>query len=94
MDRRNFFKQSAKKALPLLAMVAFAGISKVSAQTTPMGCTGSCTGTCSNSCSGSCTGSCSGGCDGTCRGYCLGCSGGCSNTCSNTCVGGSAQCSY
>jgi len=78
-SRREFFKQAAKKALPILGVMALVSlpiVTKASVTKTTdcdnscsSGCTGSCATGCS-SCSGSCSGTCTGGCGGTCGGTC------------------------
>ncbi|MBQ3353631.1 MAG: Cys-Xaa-Xaa-Xaa repeat radical SAM target protein [Bacteroidales bacterium] len=75
-NRREFFKEAAKKALPILGAVALLANPVIAraAESEPMGCTG----TCYQSCYGGCTG-CQSNCDG-------GCSGGCSRSCSNSCA--------
>ncbi|MBQ7711252.1 MAG: Cys-Xaa-Xaa-Xaa repeat radical SAM target protein [Bacteroidales bacterium] len=79
-SRREFFKESAKKALPIIGAIALAN-SPIFAQPVtgiPMGCmdntcSGGCKGTCDSTCKGGCTGcdgTCKGGCDGSCKGNC------------------------
>ena len=78
--RRDFFKNTFEKALPLLGVIAFASLSKPSfaRQNVLIGCDG-----CNNSCKGTCTGKCEGGCaENGCKGNC---SGTCANTCAHTC---------
>lgn len=75
-SRRQFFKQAAKKALPVIGAIAFIN-SPIFAQTmnnVPM--------SCDNNCSKSCQGRCLGGCtENVCKGGCAGtCSGGCKNS--------------
>ena len=88
--RREFFKNAAKKTLPILATIAMATtpcMTKAS-ESSPMGCSGNCSFGCGQVCSGDCYGGCKGGCGGacsyscqnTCKGYCNGsCRGGCSS---------------
>jgi CXXX repeat radical SAM target protein len=79
-SRREFFKNAAKKALPILTAVALAS-------SIPNVVNASCDGckhTCSNTCSGTCSGSCKWDCQTTCKGTC---SGSCKTTCQTTCVG-------
>ncbi len=83
-SRREFFKQAAKKALPVLGAIALMSspIIAKAAEGEPMGCDGSCYGRCSGSCSGTCSGSCDGACAHTCKGSCQGsCIGGCMGSC-------------
>ena len=66
-SRREFFKNAAKAALPILGVVLLAANPIVAkAAEDPMGCPrygcGICTGSCRNSCSGDCKTTCSGGC--------------------------------
>ncbi len=78
-SRREFFKNAAKGALPILGAVLLANapvIARAADSEAPMGCTGTCTGACYGSCKGcstTCTGTCSHGCKGcstTCTGGC------------------------
>lgn len=80
-SRREFFKQAAKKALPVIGAIVLAS-SPIIAQASDnvsMGCDTNCTGGCSSSCTscyGACSGTCKGSCQGTCTGACMGaCSG-------------------
>lgn len=89
-SRREFFKKAAKKALPIIAGVAFMHTPTISNAVETK--TTSCPYSCSNSCSGSCGGACSISCQNTCKGYCDGgckggCGGACSYSCQNTCKG-------
>ena len=92
-SRREFFKQAAKKALPILGVVVLASIPIVTkateTKTTDCNntCSGSCTGACSG-CSGYCTGGCAGDCTGSCSDACTGCTG-CSGSCMSTCTSSS-----
>lgn len=77
--RREFFKKTAKRVLPVLGAALLAGspiLSKAADATEKAtgcyGCEGgcwSCTGTCNGMCKG-CSGSCSGTCLSSCRGNC------------------------
>lgn len=84
-NRREFFKNAAKKALPILGAIALAGAPIISqaAEKEPMGCDwGSCQSSCRGGCMG-CSGTCTGGCQGLCGGNCSGsCKGGCLSSCS------------
>lgn len=83
-SRREFFKEAAKKALPVIGAIALASspILAQAAESTPMDCSGSCSYGCGRVCSTGCTNSCSGSCSGACKGYCLGsCMGSCSGSC-------------
>ncbi|MGM9746302.1 MAG: hypothetical protein ACI30H_05030 [Paludibacteraceae bacterium] len=70
-SRREFFKQAAKAALPVVGAVVAANLPIIDAKAMTgcnnwcSGCTGSCTGPCT----GQCASSCSGGCQGGCKGY-------------------------
>ena len=78
-SRREFFKEAARKALPVIGAIALAS-SPIIANATEkvsMGCENGC----SSGCKGGCSGGCSGGCDGVCKG---GCSGSCSGSCSSS----------
>ena len=56
--RREFFKEAAKKALPLFA-VALLGTSALSSCTKEnLGCGNSCKGTCNRTCTERCSGDC------------------------------------
>ena len=86
-SRRQFFKQAAKGALPIIAATVLASAPAiVKAAQTPMDCYFGCAGSCYGSCSAVCAGSCSGGCQGSCQYDCLGsCKGGCDGTCKGSC---------
>lgn len=86
-SRREFFKEAAKKALPVLGAIVLANapIMSQAAEKEPMGCNGSCTGFCTGGCYTSCQGGCKGGCEVVCNSACVTtCKGGCQG-CSNTC---------
>lgn len=84
LSRRDFFRKSASKMLPVMAIAAFStmGIERLQAKVIS-DCRG-CSGNCSGDCSGYCTGSCYGGCDGGCRAGC--------SSCKGYCTGSNAQC--
>lgn len=74
--RRMFFKEAAKKALPILGAVLLLNNSSMAniLKSEVFDCdSASCEAACAKSCGGSCSG-CSGSCKGTCSG---GCSDGC-----------------
>ncbi|MCQ2304027.1 MAG: Cys-Xaa-Xaa-Xaa repeat radical SAM target protein [Bacteroidales bacterium] len=79
-SRREFFKNAAKKGLPIVAaaMLASTPLHNVQAATscTDDGCMTTCTTGCLNTCLGTCKGNCYSTCKGTC-----------SNTCSGGCRG-------
>lgn len=85
-SRREFFKNAARKALPVIGVIALAS-SPILAQAaeTPMGCQTSCYNTC-NGCTG-CSSRCKDGCSGcgtVCyQGCAVGCTGGCTGNCRN-----------
>lgn len=80
-SRREFFKNAAKKVLPVIGTIAIANVFNiVKAEETSMGCTGTCYMTCKNACQG-----CRYSCDGTCKNSCTGCRYTCDNTCKNGC---------
>ena len=85
-SRREFFKEAARKTLPILGAVALLSnplIAKVT-DSERMDCYGSCYNTCANTCVDACNQKCSNSCSGSCRGNCLN---GCKNRCSGTCKG-------
>lgn len=76
-NRREFFKEAAKKTLPILGAVALMSnpliakaVEKNACETCTGGCSYTCSGTCSGACSGGCSGSCKGGCSASCRDAC------------------------
>ena len=80
-SRRDFFRNAAKAALPIIGAIALSNVPLISkAAETEMGCSWGCSGGCSGSCGRSCSYDCSGGCKG-------GCGGACSYSCQNTCKG-------
>ena len=85
-NRREFFKNAAKKALPILGAIALAGapILSQAAEKEPMECSychDSCYGYCRGGCTGSCNTSCYGSCQGSCQNRCQGsCSTGCGSS--------------
>lgn len=71
-SRREFFKKTAKGALPILGAVVLAGapaIVKATEPSDPMGCPRYGCGVCTNSCSGCCKGGCNTTCSGGCKFY-------------------------
>lgn len=65
-SRRDFFKEAAKKTLPILGAVVLANIPFAKAEAAEeqcwcgRGCQGYCNGACTGKCAQSCSGSCSG----------------------------------
>ena len=73
-SRREFFKNAAKGALPILAFTVL-GTSFLTScgdddDDDEKGCGSKCTGGCQDSCSGDCDGGCTNNCDGFCGGDC------------------------
>ena len=87
--RREFLKEAAKKALPVIGAIALAGSpilaqaanSKVDYECSCTGCTGGCSYTCQYTCKGACMNGCKGGCKETCVH-------GCKGTCQHYCTHG------
>ena len=80
-SRREFFKNAAKGALPILGAILLANapvIAREADAEAPMGCTGTCTGACYGSCKG-CSTTCTGTCSHGCKGCSTTCTGGCSH---------------
>ena len=57
--RREFFKEAARKALPMLGMVTVAAILPTALQSCSKSCVDVCTNACKNACRGTCVGSAS-----------------------------------
>lgn len=71
-SRRQFFKNAAKTALPILGAIALMNVPFVS-KAAAMGCSDDgCSYTCSTSCQSECRGYCKYGCSTTCKGTCSG----------------------
>ena len=87
-SRREFFKEAAKKALPIIGAVALMS-NPVIAQAVNKesmncenGCYGSCYGGCYYTCKDSCDSSCKDSCNLSCLGSCVdSCKGSCKDTC-------------
>ena len=79
-SRREFFKNAAKGALPILGAVILASnpIVAKATETTVSGCGMSCKGKCSGSCTGGCRICCEGTCKDTCSRECV-------HNCKGTC---------
>ncbi|MCQ2307515.1 MAG: hypothetical protein MJ000_08130 [Bacteroidales bacterium] len=73
-SRREFFKEAAKGALPILAFTMLGSTFLTSCKKDDdghgSGCGSKCTGSCESSCSGDCDGGCSNNCDSFCGGDC------------------------
>ena len=81
-SRREFFKEAARKALPILGAVVLIS-NPVIAKTVEKEISGC------EDCWGNCDGSCYSTCKGTCEGSCLkGCKTSCYGTCDSTCTAG------
>ena len=86
-SRREFFKNAAKKALPIIGAVALLSNPMIAkaVEKEPTNCRNAC----ADDCAGRCEGSCYSTCKGTCEGSCLkGCYSSCYGTCNSTCTGG------
>lgn len=85
--RREFFKNAAKSALPIVVGVILVGMPQLikAVEKIPTGCQGySCQGGCQFSCVAVCNSSCKGTCNNTCYRTCKGtCSEGCYRGCKN-----------
>lgn len=76
-SRREFFKKTAKKALPILGIALFGPSLLTSCDKDEPdgggggsdGCRNSCSGSCDDSCSGNCESDCAWGCSYDCRGH-------------------------
>lgn len=86
--RREFFKEAAKKALPLLGVVALISNPMIAkaVERESLGCNGLCQRTCTQTCASNCRGGCKGSCDSGCKTGCYNtCKTGCSNSCYGSC---------
>lgn len=98
MNRREFFKQTTKKVMPLFGLLAFPSVCNI-VRAKGINCDNSCSHTCSNSCKSRCQyscfedpcgGTCAATCKGTCRNRCFdGCTRGCGASCYGSCSGSS-----
>lgn len=76
-SRRQFFKKTAEKALPILGIALFGSALLTSCEKdepssgggSSSGCGNSCSGSCDDSCSGNCESDCAWGCSYDCRGH-------------------------
>lgn len=90
-SRREFFKQAAKAALPVVGAAIMASVPFVKSEAANS--CSSCGGGCSKGCTTSCGTNCAGRAAGygprslceTCKTACTGCTGGCSGACKGTC---------
>lgn len=87
-NRREFFKEAAKKALPIIGALALTSvpiITRAAEVIEPMGCDTYCNNSCRQTCETKCIG-----CDGSCRDQCDStCKGGCDTRCITSCDGSS-----
>ena len=99
ISRRDFFKKSIKKALPILAGIAFgptllAACNKEDEELEKaLNCGGGCNASCYNSSNSSSCSSCGNGCGSQCSNNstsstCTTCGNGCGKACSNDCTSG------
>lgn len=86
--RREFFKNAAKAALPVLGAVVLSNL-PIKAEALTSGCKYGCQNECVNQCYGSCYNGCYG-----CKGTCESCKGSCQGGCNGSCVGSSARSMY
>lgn len=85
ISRREFFRNSLQKVMPIMAVAVLS-----SANIMPALATTDCRG-----CADNCSGDCSGGCTGTCYYSCgNGCGGACASSCQSTCSGSNAVCTF
>lgn len=91
-SRREFFKNAAKKTLPILGALVLAGLPSVlkanEAEKTPSGCRYQCSVGCGTGCYGVCAYDCSSSCARLCNNCQTSCQGGCKYRCSATCASG------
>lgn len=101
-SRRQFFKKSLKKILPVIGGVVLGALHLEKAEgKTPTNCIYGCAYACMTSCSGACDFTCLGDCHAGCKTSCYlgcktmctetcrgGCKNGCADTCYNSCSGG------
>ena len=69
-SRREFFKNAAKAALPIVGAIVLAHVPIDAHATQVSSCTGTCHGMCHGGCKG-CQYTCSGTCSNSCRGTCM-----------------------
>lgn len=89
-NRREFFKEAARKALPIIGAVALLSnpVIAKAVESESLGCNGYCAQHCSAGCASSCNG-----CKNTCLHSCIGkcddaCARHCANYCNSSCSGG------
>ena len=84
-SRREFFKQAAKKALPILGAVVLTSTPILSAASEKRIGSTDCSQACVGSCGYACT-TCWTGCTGTCESCRQGCNNNCTGRCEQTCM--------
>lgn len=94
-SRRDFFRNTSKKLLPILGIIALSILPQKAKSAPQFGCGWSClyscAGQCINSCYMSCMSQCAMMCGNSCRGGCndlcaTNCQGGCNTQCHSTCL--------
>lgn len=86
-SRREFFKEAAKKTLPVIGAIVLTSSPIIASAKESHDCSGGCYMGCYNGCLSTCKGICSGECHYGCRKSCQGsCSGTCSGSCSGACA--------
>ena len=96
-SRREFFKEAARKALPIIGAVALMSnpVIAKAVENENLGCNGYCAQHCSSGCASTCTGRCVGTCEHSCQGTCTdACARGCAGYCNHTCSGGCRGSNY
>ena len=83
LSRRNFFKQTIQRTLPIIGAIAFTNIPIIT-KAVSIDCNGGCYNTCNNGCLGTCKTSCLDTCKNGCRTTC-------NYSCSKTCKGSSIK---
>ena len=93
-SRREFFREAAKKALPIIGAVALLSnpilANASSVENESMGCNSGCVTGCYHGCKGGCKDvctSCHNGCKGGCKDICTSCHNGCKGGCKDICTG-------
>lgn len=86
-SRREFFKNAAKGAMPIIGAIVLAGAPQIikAAESAPMGCNTGCYGSCYTGCMTTCLGGCNTSCNGMCMNNCyITCSGSCRGACGHS----------
>lgn len=97
LSRREFFKSSAKKVIPIFGVVALGGLPFLSSCekdpiTNPSSCS-DCSAICASSCQDSCTGNLTSSCSECATTCSSSCSTSCTSTCGGSSSGGCSECS-